>query len=184
MEDMGENLVGAYMRQVRGCHTVAFNTFLPWGQGEIDVIGVRSGEPVEVWLGEVAVHLDSLNYGGYARTTNKIAAKVAAARRYAAEVYPAAKVTVELWSPVVPSGLLEPLAGTGAALVVNGEFTTRVGELLDQARASTRTTADPAFRLLQILTHLRNAGALTLGGGRGRRTGRGNKDEPGEDKQS
>jgi hypothetical protein len=69
MEDMGENLVGAYMRQVRGCRTVAFNTFLPWGQGEIDVIGVKSGEPVQVWLAGVAVHLDSLNYGGYQSTT-------------------------------------------------------------------------------------------------------------------
>lgn len=52
------------MRQVRGCHTVAYNTFLPWGQGEIDVIGVAIGDgdaPPMVFLAEVAAHLDGLN---------------------------------------------------------------------------------------------------------------------------
>jgi hypothetical protein len=38
--DVGESLVGAYMHQVRGCHTVAYNTFLPTGQGELDVVVV------------------------------------------------------------------------------------------------------------------------------------------------
>ena len=78
--DMGESLVGAYMRQVRGCHTVAYNTFLPWGQGELDVIGVALPEndgPVRVWLAEVALHLDGLNYGSYAQTAVKVQAKVA-----------------------------------------------------------------------------------------------------------
>jgi hypothetical protein len=72
MTDMGESLVGAYMRQVRGCHTVAYNTYLPWGQGELDVIGVTLGEPVRVWLAEAAFHLDGLNYGSYSITENKI----------------------------------------------------------------------------------------------------------------
>ena len=48
--DVGESVVGAYMRQVRGCHTVAFNTRLPQGQGELDVVGVANGDRgVEVW---------------------------------------------------------------------------------------------------------------------------------------
>ena len=42
--DVGESLVGAYMRQVRGCHTVAFNTLLPQGQGELDVVGVANAQ--------------------------------------------------------------------------------------------------------------------------------------------
>jgi hypothetical protein len=40
--EIGESLVGAYMRQVRGCHTVAFNIHLPQ-QGELDVVGVANG---------------------------------------------------------------------------------------------------------------------------------------------
>lgn len=62
--DIGESLVGAYMRQVRGCHTVAFNTRLQQ-QGELDVVGVANGAyGAEVWLAEVAIHLDGLNYAG------------------------------------------------------------------------------------------------------------------------
>jgi hypothetical protein len=61
--DIGESLVGAYMRQVRGCHMVAFDTFLPNSQGEIDVIGVANAlDGVKVWVAEVAIHLNSLDY--------------------------------------------------------------------------------------------------------------------------
>ena len=35
--DIGESLVGAYMRQVRDCHSVAFNTHVSH-QAELDVI--------------------------------------------------------------------------------------------------------------------------------------------------
>lgn len=74
--DIGESLVGAYFRHERQCHTVAFNQFLPGKQGEIDVIGI-SGEGVDqhVWLAEVAVHLDDLNYGGYSQTVTKVATR-------------------------------------------------------------------------------------------------------------
>lgn len=164
--DMGESLVGAYMRQVRGCHTVAYNTFLPWGQGELDVIGVATGADegsVQVWLAEVAVHLDGLNYGSYQITAKKVATKVLSARQYAQQIYPQAQCVMELWSPVVPRGLVELLAECGAELVVNDGFTERVGELLDRARRSTKLTGEPAFRLFQMLTHVRAAKGLRLG---------------------
>lgn len=154
--DLGESLVGAYMRQVRGCHTVAFNTFLPTAQGEIDVVGVANGGAgVEVWMAEVAIHLDSLNYGGYPRTVAKIAKKVAAARTYSALVYRDLTPAVELWSPVVPIGLVAALSKVDVDLVVNDEFTMRVNELAGIAAKSTKTTGDDAFRFLQLLTHLR-----------------------------
>jgi hypothetical protein len=77
--EIGESLVGACMRQVRGCHTVAFNVRLPTGQGELDVVGVANGaDGAEVWMAEVAIHLDSLNYGGgNLQTVDKVAQKVA-----------------------------------------------------------------------------------------------------------
>jgi hypothetical protein len=162
---MGESLVGAYMRQVRGCHTIAYNTFLPWGQGELDVIGValpENGGRVRVWLAEVAVHLEGLNYGGYHQTAEKVAAKVAAAQRYAQLIYPEADTVVELWSPVVPSGLVTLLEPVVPHLVVNATFTARVEELLGKAAGATRMSGDPAFRLLQVLTHLRGAKDLRL----------------------
>jgi hypothetical protein len=154
--DVGESLVGAYMRQVRNCHTVAFNTFLPQGQGELDVVGVANGpRGVEVWMAEVAIHLDSLNYGGYAKTVDKVSTKVAAARTFAAQVYRDVTPTVELWSPVVPSGLVVALANVQVDLVVNGDFTARVNTLAELAMGHTKMTGDDAYRFLQLLTHLR-----------------------------
>ncbi|HEX3906462.1 MAG TPA: hypothetical protein VHW92_00870 [Mycobacteriales bacterium] len=156
--DIGESLVGAYLRQVRGCHTVSFNTYLPQGQGEVDVIGVaNSSDGVDVWIAEVAVHLEGLNYGGYAASVKKVAAKVAAARAYAAQVYRDATPTVEFWSPVVPSGLVAQLADVDVVLVVNDDFTDRVNEIVDLAKRHTKMTGDDTYRLLQLLTHLRGA---------------------------
>jgi hypothetical protein len=120
--DIGESLVGSYMRQVRDCYSVTFNTYLPTSQGEIDVIGVRlseDGTRPKVYLAEVATHLDVLNYNGYAATVTKVQTKMASARAYAAAIYPNAVVTVELWSPVVPSGLVSQLEDCGGELVVN-----------------------------------------------------------------
>lgn len=168
---MGESIVGAYLRHVYGCQTVAYNTYLPWGQGELDVIGVSVGPPVRVWLVEAAIHLNGLDYGGrdgYPSTVAKVRQKVAAARRYAAEVYPDAEVTVEFWAPNVASGLLsqlrialaDPVDGRLLAdLVVNSAFSARLDELQAAAARTTKTTSEPAFRLLQILTHLRRAPA-------------------------
>lgn len=161
--DIGESLVGSYMRQVRGCESIIYNTHLPAGQAEIDVIGIRAASPPRVWIAEVAVHLEGLEYGsGYAHSAAKVAAKVAAARAYGQRVFPGAVVTVEFWSPVVPRSLIEPLGACGADLVINEAFTSRIAELLQLATSSTRTTGDDAFRLLQILTHLRGASSLSF----------------------
>jgi hypothetical protein len=77
-----------------------------------------------------------LNYGGYAKSVAKVASKAAAARAYAAQVYRDVTPTVELWSPVVPSGLVSALAAVDVDLVVNDEFTSRVNYLARQARES------------------------------------------------
>ena len=42
MTDIGEDLVGDYLRLVQGCDLVAFNTRTGKAPAEIDVIGVRS----------------------------------------------------------------------------------------------------------------------------------------------
>ena len=155
--DIGESLVGAYMRQVRGCHTVAFNTHLPQ-QGELDVVGVANGaHGAEVWLAEVAIHLDGLNYGGGTnlQTVDKVAQKVAAARAYAAQVYQDVTPTVELWSPVVPARLVAALASVEVDLIVNADFTARLNELAGLASQHSTLTGDDAYRFLQLLTHLR-----------------------------
>lgn len=162
--DIGESLVGSYMRQVRDCHSVAFNTHVSH-QAELDVIGVSNGTGgVRVWFAEVAVHLEGLNYGGYEATAKKVAQKIAAARSYANEVYPeAAETRFEFWSPVVPQGLVDRLDEIEVDLVVNATFTARVNQLAAEAAKHTRITGDDAYRFLQLLTHLRGA-RPTFGG--------------------
>ena len=154
--DVGESLGGAYMRQVRGCHMVAFNTFLPNSQGEIDVIGVtNTPDGVKVWVAEVAIHLNSLDYGGYGVTVERVSSKVDAARAFIAQVYRDVTPTIELWSPVVPLGLLSALASVDVDLIVNEGFTSRLNELASLASSHTKLTGDDAYRFLQLLTHLR-----------------------------
>lgn len=162
--EIGESLVGAYLRQVQGCHTIAFNQYLPGKQGEIDVIGLkREGDSGEqrVWLVEVAVHLDNLNYGGPDATVAKVRAKLETAREYAASTYRDHEVSIEFWSPRVPSGIAERLGEfEGVELVINEEFTRRVNVLAGLAAATTKQFGDDAFRFLQLLTHLRGSGPV------------------------
>ncbi|MEN5072334.1 hypothetical protein ABE437_00815 [Isoptericola cucumis] len=154
--EIGESLVGAYMRHVRHCHTVAFNSFLPNQQGEIDVIGISgTGVDQKVWIAEVAVHLEGLNYGSYARTVEKVRQKVERALQYAHDVYDADSPTVEFWSTKVPPGIVRGLHEIADLdLVLNHEFTRRVNELAAIADKSTKQYGDDGFRFLQVLTHL------------------------------
>ena len=116
-----------------------------------------------MWLVEVAVHLDNLNYGGYAQTVTKIAAKVATAREYASNTYQGFEPSIQFWSPRVTSGLAEMLEELDVELVVNEDFTSRVHELAALASTRTKQSGDDAFRFLQLLTHLRGNGP-TFGG--------------------
>jgi hypothetical protein len=45
--DLGESLVGAHLRHVEGCSIVIYNSFFADQQGEVDVVGVKPGEPGE-----------------------------------------------------------------------------------------------------------------------------------------
>jgi hypothetical protein len=154
--DIGESLVGAYMRHKRNCHTIAFNQFTPGKQGEIDVIGISGNvSDQKVWIAEVAIHLDGLNYGTYAETVNKIGAKISTAIEYSREIYRNDQPVVEFWAPTVARGLVERLAIPGVEFVVNDAFTERVNELAAIAATSTKQYGDASFRFLQLLTHLR-----------------------------
>jgi len=157
--DIGESLVGAYMRHKRHCHTIAFNQFIPGKQGEIDVIGISgNGSEQQVWIAEVAIHLDGLNYGTHAETVRKIEMKVATALEYSREIYQNDRPVVEFWAPSVSRGLVDRLSIPGVEFVINDAFTERVNELAVIAASGTKQYGDASFRFLQLLTHLRGAG--------------------------
>jgi len=162
-EDIGESLVGAYLRYVRGCEFVLFNTYLPGEQGEIDVIGMKS-EPREVYFGEVTTHLGGMTYGGNTQTVEKIRSKLARAQKFAADRFPDYEHYYEIWSPRVPEGqmtaafdrMTEEFPSEGRlTFVINKTYGDRIQQLVEIARTNEKSTSDPAFRLLQVLARVR-----------------------------
>ncbi len=64
--EMGEFVVGAWLKEVAGVDFLSYNVRPPGGGlaglAEFDVVGFDHGERT-VYLAEVSTHLDGLNYG-------------------------------------------------------------------------------------------------------------------------
>ncbi len=163
MLDIGESLIGSYLRYVENCDFVHYQTHGE-GQGEIDVIGMRLSDR-RVWLCEVAIHLAGLEYGkGYAGSRDKVRQKIDRAEKFAKRLFSDQNTAYEFWSLRVPMGLATMLdelqqeyssRGLDVDFITNEKFTERIEALRAKAAATEKATAEPAFRLLQILTHLR-----------------------------
>jgi len=160
--DMGESLVGAYLRYGEKCDFVVYGTQTE-EQGEIDVIGFQV-EQRRVWLCEVATHLDGLQYGSSAAATlAKVRQKVKRAAAFGDLMFGDQQRRFEWWSPKVGPSLARELEAveaeftegeTEVAFVVNAEYARRVGVLVEAAKKGTKATPELFFRTLQILTHL------------------------------
>jgi hypothetical protein len=172
-EDIGESLVGSYLRYVQGCEFVLFNTFLPGEQGEIDVIGIRLGTPRDIYFAEVTTHIDGMTYGGNKKTVDKVRDKLIRAQRFAREKFSEDRHYFQVWSPKVPIGAMtiafDAMAaefegrGDRLAFVMNRSYGDAMQELINVAAKQSRATSDPAFRLLQVLTRVRTQeGSLRL----------------------
>lgn len=170
--DIGESLVGAYMRHIRACDVVTYNTFLRGEQGELDVVAMRLAEPRTVWFCEVTTHIRGMAYGkGNRETVARLHRKLDRARAFARITYPDVDHRFEVWSPYVPVGKLTTRFATLArewsvedlslTFVINETFTERVRELVEHARSNPSTTNEPAYRMLQVLTRLRG-GAMSV----------------------
>mgnify|MGYP000907697773 CR=1 FL=1 len=159
--EMGEYVVGAYLRLVEECDVVDYNV-RPIasgreGQSEIDAVGLRFKDGT-AFLCEVATHLDGLNYGSYDATVGRIREKFLRQQRYAKSYLRSfAHPIFMLWAPWVPMGTLtERLAKlNGLELVINGDYTSQIEQLESHARTTTKDFGNPFFRALQIVNHLR-----------------------------
>ncbi len=167
--DIGESAVGAYMRYIRECEIVVYNTFLRDQQGELDVVALKTGEPRRVWLCEVTTHIGGMLYpgtGGTDGTVKKLHDKLVRAREFAAVTFPKDTLHFEVWSPRVAKGKLtmafESLGEEASEMdmdlsfVINEEYTERMRELVVHAKQNRSPTSEPAYRMLQILGHLRD----------------------------
>ena len=160
--EMGEYLVGAYLKQIENCDVVDYNVRPPGGKleglNEFDVIGFKFHDKV-AFMCEVTTHLRGMNYGtSTTDTIEKVCRKFKKQQQYAKQYFPDFKVTYMFWSPYVPcGGLLNQLREIkGLELVVNGDYKATVEKLKQKARKEKQTTQNPAFRLLQILESVRD----------------------------
>lgn len=158
----GEQLVGAYLKLIEGCNVVDYNAKPPGGglEGlqEFDVIGLDFQREA-AFLCEVSTHIRGLQLGSsYQEAEDTVRGKYERQQAYAEaylEDFPHRQF--QFWSPVVPRGdLLRRLEGIeGLELICNEEYARRIEELCEDARNDGRRSGNAAYRVIQILEHLR-----------------------------
>jgi hypothetical protein len=162
LTDIGEFIVGAHLKLVRGCDFVDYNIRFPGGglKGleELDVIGLHM-ESNTAYICEVATHIDGLVYGrNYDESIERVHMKFRRQQEYADKHLTQFNAHVlEFWSPRVPKGRLSKAIEDidGLEPVINEEYTKRVDELRTLAKKMKNDTRNPFFRMLQIMEHLR-----------------------------
>jgi hypothetical protein len=172
--DVGESLVGAYLRHMVRSDVVVYNSFFADRQGKVDVVGLTMAEPRRALLCEVTTHVGGMLIVRHRRdaTAEVVREKVERMRDFANLTFPDFEHRFEWWSPRVPEGkvttALETLrqdyenADVDLQFVINSAYTERIRELARHAKHNTSTTNEPAYRLLQVLTHLRGDELLNL----------------------
>jgi len=160
--EMGEYIVGAYLKLEEGCDFVDYNVRAPGGGvkglGELDVVGLNF-QTKTAFLCEVTTHIRGILYGSNNETLRRVAAKYQRQQAYAQEFLAAfSDRRFMLWAPVVPRGILtEGLREiAGLEIVINGEYKARVGRLRQRAGQEAQDTGNPFFRALQIIEHMRD----------------------------
>ena len=160
--EMGEYLVGAYLKEIKRCDVVDYNVREPGGGlkglNELDVVGFRFHDKA-AFMCEVTTHVRGLNYGASIEDAiKKVRDKFKNQRDYAEKHFPGFKHRYMFWSPNVPRGrLLDRLNDIDRLqLVVNGDYKGAIEQLKEKARNEKQPTQNPAFRLLQILESMRD----------------------------
>src|SRR5713101_9871983 len=174
MPEVGEELVGAWLRKSARCDFVQYNVPFRGKQGEIDVIGLNLAEKT-AYICEVATHLATgLQYvkngqpDNVPRLTHKFRGDIDYAQKYLPEFHHC----FQLWSPIIKHPIADTVAHNQFTdlneirqnickshrvevdMVVNDVYLARVNELRDLASQETAASEFPVFRLLQILARL------------------------------
>jgi len=159
--DIGEYIVGAYLKIIKECDFVDYNVKPPGGGleglNELDVLGLDFKNKT-AYLCEVTTHIRGVLYKDNINTVKKINIKYDRQKEYANKYllgFP--KRYFMFWSPVVPKGYItEELEKIdGLELVINKKYAQCIDELRLKAKELTNDLGNPFFRILQILEHLR-----------------------------
>jgi hypothetical protein len=169
MENIGERLVGDYLRYIKGCDFVDFNVYTTTVQGEIDVVAINQAKR-HAYICAVVTHLTTgIQYVKNARpdTADRLIKKFLKDIAYGAKAFPDYTIDYMLWSPVVRRSNGNPeynqfahlkrmetevLEKTGikVSMVINQEFVDAFQELREYARQESKDLKSPVMRLLQI----------------------------------
>lgn len=170
MPEVGEEIVGAYLKECLRCDFVEYNYDLGVGQAECDVVAINV-HTSSVYFCEVATHTGGLLYvhpktkkpDNIARLTRKFSQNVEFARRN----FPAYEQHFMFWSPVVrkagPRAKHDPVSDVqqvreycarnleiNLELVINEEYWKKLQELRAIARAKGPDSSFSIVRFLQI----------------------------------
>ena len=159
--EIGEYIVGAYLKIIIGCDFIDYNVRPPGGGlpglNEFDVIGLDFKNKV-AYVCEVTTHIGGLLYKDNNTTVERIKKKYEKQREYAeSHLLDFPNRRFMFWSPVVPKGYItrELEKIKGLELVINEKYTACIDELSAKAKRIINDTGNPFFRALQIVEHLR-----------------------------
>lgn len=158
--EIGEYIVGAYLKIIKNCDFVDYNVRPPGGGmkglNELDVIGINFKDNT-AFLCEVTTHITGLLIKDYKTTLDKISQKYKKQREYAKKYlknFP--KCHFMFWSPIVSKEKAKKLErNKGLELIINERYTSCINELKEKAKTMTNDTGNPFFRMLQIIERLK-----------------------------
>lgn len=160
--DIGEYIVGAYLKLILNCDVVDYNVRPPGGglEGleEIDVIGLNFKSDT-AYLCEVTTHICGVLYKNRNITISRIKKKYERLKKYAYKYLQDFKnKRYMFWAPVVHVGNITKGLNEikGLQKIINGEYKKRIQALQEMARRTTHDARNPFFRMLQIIEHLRD----------------------------
>ncbi|MDR0333339.1 MAG: hypothetical protein LBI15_07710 [Dysgonamonadaceae bacterium] len=170
MENPGEHLVEQYLKLIKRCDFVEYNLQTISPQGEMDVVGINSGEN-RIYICEVATHLEtglSYNKAGKRDNVNRFKAKFTKNIEYAKKNFQGYKCHYMLWSPIIKIPKKEDTKdnqfrdlqeiktffqnefNVEVELIYNQKYLDCINELREKAKATTQEMASPIMRFLQI----------------------------------
>jgi hypothetical protein len=109
--NIGEEIVAAYLQDIKKCEFIQQNLNTPDTQGEIDVIGIDIDNKI-LYVCEVAIHLvTGLRYTKNNRpnNVNKLFEKFTRDIEYSKKHFPHYKKHFILWSPIVKNDRLKDI---------------------------------------------------------------------------
>jgi len=169
MQNIGEQLVGDYLKVVKGCDFIEYNLYTTDIQGEIDVVGIDLRSK-KVYICEVAIHLTTgLMYvkGGQPDNVNRFYKKFSKNIEYAEKYFGDFEKYFMLWSPIVKNprktaknnqlndvmevrSLIKKEYDYTIELIINHEFLSCINSLRNYAKKETKEIKSPVLRWMQI----------------------------------